>query len=105
MMASQVDCFSWTWMEVNFFWMMFTILSISCHNFNPYSTFITKIRNQGSGSALMHLFTKRLRGRNLGCDGSGSGLLPQQVHHVGRELAAGLVVLLQLLSITNKKLN
>ena len=53
----------------------------------------------------MHLFTKRLRGRNLGCDGSGSGLLPQQVHHVGRELAAGLVVLLQLLSITNKKLN
>jgi hypothetical protein len=26
----------------------------------------------------------------LGCDGSGAGLLPQQVHHVGRELLAAL---------------
>ena len=26
----------------------------------------------------------------LGCDGSGPGLLPQQVHHVGRELFAAL---------------
>ena len=33
----------------------------------------------------------------LGCDGSGPALLPQQVHHVGGELVAGLVVLLQLL--------
>ena len=35
----------------------------------------------------------------LGCDGSGSGLLPQQVHHVGGELVAGLVILLQLLVV------
>ncbi len=26
----------------------------------------------------------------LGCDGTGAGLLPQQVHHVGRELLAPL---------------
>ncbi len=26
----------------------------------------------------------------LGCDGTGAGLLPQQVHHVGRELLAAL---------------
>ena len=35
----------------------------------------------------------------LGSDGSGPTLLPQQVHHVGRELVAGLVVLLQLLVV------
>ena len=35
----------------------------------------------------------------LGRDGSGSGLLPEQVHHVGGELVAGLVVLLQLLVV------
>lgn len=28
--ASQVDCLSWTWMEPNFFWIMLTIRSISC---------------------------------------------------------------------------
>jgi hypothetical protein len=35
----------------------------------------------------------------LGSDGPCSGLLPQQVHHVGGELVAGLVVLLQLLVV------
>ena len=29
MTASQVDCFSWIWMVLNFLWMMLTILSIS----------------------------------------------------------------------------
>lgn len=29
MIASQVDCLSWTWMLLNFFWMIPTILSIS----------------------------------------------------------------------------
>ena len=33
----------------------------------------------------------------LRCDGSGSALFSQQVHHVGGELVASLVVLLQLL--------
>ena len=35
----------------------------------------------------------------LGSDGSGSGLLPKEIHHVGGELVAGLVVLLQLLVV------
>ncbi len=37
----------------------------------------------------------------LRCDGAGPGLLPKQVHHVGGELAAGLVILLQLLTKQN----
>ena len=35
----------------------------------------------------------------LGCDGPRPALLSQQIHHVGGELVAGLVVLLQLLVV------
>jgi hypothetical protein len=44
----------------------------------------------GSGAVILH-------STNLGCDGAGSGLLSEQVHDMGGELTAGLVILLQLL--------
>jgi hypothetical protein len=58
----------------------------------PYTT-RPRWREQGGGLRSLPLPTT-----NLGCDGSGPGLLPEQVHHVGGELTAGLVILLQLLT-------
>ncbi len=72
-------------MELNFLWMICTILSISFGVMGLHGKFW-----------FSHNFLKNSLKIFIS---PSSGLLPQEVHDVGGELAAGLVVLVQLLVV------